>query len=395
MATVTSRLALPANGVSPTGTLTNSTALIRLSVALAAGSGPGSWQLIKQNADSTAWYAVPNAVLSVGDDGGTVGQLNWADNEGSALYHVMQTRPSGQAAVMTGATVYLSASSLISSSVGAVTTTTLTASGAIVGQSTLAITGASTLTGDVTMSGAATVGTTLGVTGAVTHASTLLQTGIATFNAAPVFAAGLTASGAIANNFSGSTGTFLTSSGANTLSGTTTLAANKNFVGAAGTGALTLVAMTGDWSMPNGAGSWVGASGKSLTLASTSAAMSLTAGGVLTMTGTSLSIGDGTVTQGTSVSTTVVCSESSGVITTFSQSAAAGAVSTFTVTNTKCLSTSVVLASVGSYAGTYGTNGFPIVSVSTVSAGSFAITVINAGPTNALSGVLKINFAVL
>ena len=200
MAQVTILLAKPANGVSPSGTLTNTTGLIRLSVSNVAGTGPSSYQLIKQNADSTAWYFVPNAVLNVDD--GSVNQLNWEDLEGNALYHVVQTRPSGQSAVLTGATGYLSASSVISQSVGAVTTTTLTASGAIVGQSTLAITGASTLSGNVTMSGAATVGTTLGVTGAttlsstlavtgaVTHSSTLTQTGIATFNAAPVFAAG-------------------------------------------------------------------------------------------------------------------------------------------------------------------------------------------------------------
>jgi len=217
MSAVTILLAKPANGVSPSGTLTNTTGLIRLSVSNAAGTGPSSYQLIKQNADSTAWYFVPNAVLNVDD--GSVGQLNWEDLEGNALYHVVQTRPSGQSAVLTGATGYLSASSVISQSVGAVTTTTLTASGAIVGQSTLA------------------------VTGAVTHSSTLTQTGIATFNAAPVFAAGLTASGAVANDFSGS---------------------------------------TADFSLSTGAAAWAGASGKALSFVSTAAAMTLTAGAAST-----------------------------------------------------------------------------------------------------------------
>ncbi len=237
MSAVTILLAKPANGVSPSGTLTNTTGLVRLSVAIAAGTGPASYQLIKQNTDSTAWYFVPNAVLNVED--GSVGQLNWEDLEGNALYHVVQTRPSGQAAVLTGATGYLSASSVISQSVGAVTTTTLTASGAIVGQSTLAITGASTLTGNVTMSGAATVGTTLGVTGAttlsstlavtgaVTHSSTLTQTGIATFNAAPVFAAGATASGAVDFDLSGSTAALKTPSGLTTITGDLLMTAAK------------------------------------------------------------------------------------------------------------------------------------------------------------------------
>lgn len=237
MSAVTILLAKPANGVSPSGTLTNTTGLVRLSVAITAGTGPASYQLIKQNADSTAWYFVPNAVLNVDD--GSVGQLNWEDLEGNALYHVVQTRPSGQSAVLTGATGYLSASSVISQSVGAVTTTTLTASGAIVGQSTLAITGASTLSGAVTMSAAATVGTTLGVTGAatlsstlavtgaVTHSSTLTQTGIATFNAAPVFAAGATASGAVDFDLSGSTAALKTPSGLTTITGDLLMTAAK------------------------------------------------------------------------------------------------------------------------------------------------------------------------
>lgn len=201
MAQVTILLAKPANGVSPSGTLTNTTGLIRLSVSNAAGTGPSSYQLIKQNADSTAWYFVPNAVLNVDD--GSVNQLNWNDLEGNALYHVVQTRPSGQSAVLTGATGYLSASSVISQSVGAVTTTTLTASGAIVGQSTLAI------------------------TGAVTHSSTLTQTGIATFNAAPVFAAGATASGAVDFDLSGSTAALKTPSGLTTITGDLLMTAAK------------------------------------------------------------------------------------------------------------------------------------------------------------------------
>jgi hypothetical protein len=201
MAQVTILLAKPANGVSPSGTLTNTTGLIRLSVSNAAGTGPSSYQLIKQNADSTAWYFVPNAVLNVDD--GSVNQLNWNDLEGNALYHVVQTRPSGQSAVLTGATGYLSASSVISQSVGAVTTTTLTASGAIVGQSTLA------------------------VTGAVTHSSTLTQTGIATFNAAPVFAAGATASGAVDFDLSGSTAALKTPSGLTTITGDLLMTAAK------------------------------------------------------------------------------------------------------------------------------------------------------------------------
>lgn len=53
-------------------------------------------------------------------------------------------------------------------------------------------------------------------------------------------------------NFSGGTGTFLTSSGANTLSGTTTLAASKNFVYAAGTGTFDGSASSGAFTTSTG-----------------------------------------------------------------------------------------------------------------------------------------------
>lgn len=55
---------------------------------------------------------------------------------------------------------------------------------------------------------------------------------------APVIGGGLTASGAAANTFAGSTGTFVTSTGANTLSGDVTIAAGKDIVYAAGDGVL-------------------------------------------------------------------------------------------------------------------------------------------------------------
>lgn len=54
----------------------------------------------------------------------------------------------------------------------------------------------------------------------------------------PVISTGLTASGSAANTFAGSTGTFVTSSGANTLSGATTMAAAKSLTLAAGTTAV-------------------------------------------------------------------------------------------------------------------------------------------------------------
>ena len=53
--------------------------------------------------------------------------------------------------------------------------------------------------------------------------------------------------------------------GAHTFNQNITLGANAGVTGNAGSGALSLGSMTGDWSMPTGAGTWAGATGKALT----------------------------------------------------------------------------------------------------------------------------------
>lgn len=111
--------------------------------------------------------------------------------------------------------------------------------------------------------------------------------------------------------------------------------------------------------------------------------------------GDSLTLPSSTVTQDTSVSTGVTINTASGVITTFSQSAAANTTASFTVTNSAVKSTDKILVSLNSYAGTYGTNGIPVVSVGTVANGSFVIRVSNAHATNALSGAVEISFVIL
>lgn len=80
-----------------------------------------------------------------------------------------------------------------------------------------------------TVSGNLAVSGTLTVTGATTLAS-------ATALTAPVITTGLTASGSAANDFSGSTGTFLTSTGTNTLGGNTLFKAIPTPVAATGAG---------------------------------------------------------------------------------------------------------------------------------------------------------------
>jgi len=131
-------------------------------------------------------------------------------------------------------------------------------------------------------------------------------------------------------------------------------------------------------------------------------ARTVTIGNVTGATGIVLNTGTGgitipgtTVTQATSVTTTVVASSVSGVITTFSQSAAADVAIEFTVTNTFVSATDRVLVSIVDYAGTYATNGNPVVSVDTIGAGSFKVVVANTHSANALSGALQIAFVVL
>lgn len=234
-------LALPADGVSPTGTLTNTTGEIRMTVALPANGEPGTWQLIKQNTDSTQWGPVPDAFLSLGGSGAVVQELVWKDSEANALYFVMQIRPGGSAAVLNpDATVYLSAQTAIAQAAGALSTTTLHA------------TGAATLDSTVSVGGLLTIG------------------------------AGLVASGAVANDFSGGTGTFKTSTGAGTLSGTTTVAANKDLLCAAGTSKLDFSLGTGIFATPSGAGTLSGttniAANKNLTCSAGTTAIDLSLG---------------------------------------------------------------------------------------------------------------------
>ena len=100
----------------------------------------------------------------------------------------------------------------------------------------------------------------------------------------------------------------------------------------------------------------------------------------------------GAATQDTSITTEVALNAASGIVTTVSATTAADASSSFTVTNTSVLATSIVLANIVNYAGT---DGVPSVIVEDIAAGSFKITIYNGHSTDALNGVLKIGFVVL
>lgn len=101
--------------------------------------------------------------------------------------------------------------------------------------------------------------------------------------------------------------------------------------------------------------------------------------------------GQTAVTQASSITTGVTCSAYTGVITTVSQTVAAGAEATFTVTNTKVAATDVVVVSIKDHtsAGTFAAT------VSDVSAGSFDIRLTNLHASAAGDNVLVINFVVI
>jgi hypothetical protein len=107
--------------------------------------------------------------------------------------------------------------------------------------------------------------------------------------------------------------------------------------------------------------------------------------------GARVTAGQAAVTQATSITTGVTCSALSGVITTVSQTVAAGAEAEFTVTNTLVAATDVVVACIK----THTSAGSFIVAVSAVAAGSFKLHLTNLHASTAGNNVLVINFLVL
>ena len=107
--------------------------------------------------------------------------------------------------------------------------------------------------------------------------------------------------------------------------------------------------------------------------------------------GVTVTQGQTAVTQATSITTAVTCNAISGVITTVSQTVAAGAEAEFTVNNDKVAATDVIVACIKDHtsAGTF------IVGVSDVSAGSFKLQLTNLNAATAGNNVLVINFIVI
>ena len=97
----------------------------------------------------------------------------------------------------------------------------------------------------------------------------------------------------------------------------------------------------------------------------------------------------GSVSKATSASTGVTLNTSAGKITTVNQAVAAHGTVTFTVTNSFCLSSSLILTS------STGTgNGSPLIETRDITNGSFKIKITNSASTG-MTNQVKIAFIVL
>lgn len=101
----------------------------------------------------------------------------------------------------------------------------------------------------------------------------------------------------------------------------------------------------------------------------------------------------GTVTQITSISTTVVLNQPAGELVTVSLTTAADTTAgVFTVENNYVKADSLVIANVVDYTGT---TGFPVIQIDDVVGGSFKVRVRNVDSAEALNGVVTVGFAIM
>lgn len=109
-----------------------------------------------------------------------------------------------------------------------------------------------------------------------------------------------------------------------------------------------------------------------------------------------ISIEKSNVTQLTAITSGVTCAGNAGIISTVSSTLAAGSSTSFTVTNPRARASSLVLANIVGYTGNAG---HPLVRVSSVTSGSYSLTLTNmfdaATSGSALNGVVRIGYAVL
>lgn len=107
-------------------------------------------------------------------------------------------------------------------------------------------------------------------------------------------------------------------------------------------------------------------------------------------------VDNGTVTQTISITTGVSINKIAGVITTVPSTLGPFLAATFTVSNIKVTSSSIIIAQICGYSGTFVNDGFPIIVVSNVITNAFDIVIFNSGDGSAaLNGIIKISFIVL
>lgn len=339
MASITPLTSLPANGVTPAGTLTLSNAQGRLTCFLSAGSGTATLRLITMTEGGNWAYVdggelVVNSLNNLGDN---VGFLDFTNASTTTKYHCVLN--GGSAAV----------SAWLSALTGPGTSTALVAhaSSHLSGGSDDLL-GAPGNVGDVTPGvfigtfgpSSGNQNTVPSVNGQTFIMTTATQTLTNKTLTAPVINGATSASGNF--DLSGSTGTFKTSTGAVTIGGgaaaiaatssaaaitltagaastwsttagalnldgfaginlklntatlldvgatsasAVTLAANISLSGAAGTAGVALGSLTGNTALPTGNLAWAAAATKTLSLAAAGAAAVTSSAGALTLTG--------------------------------------------------------------------------------------------------------------
>lgn len=269
MASITPLSALPANGTTPSGTLTLSNLQGRLTCFLTNG-GVNTLQLITRT-EGGNWAYVPGAVLVTNvanNQGDGIGVLDFDNNATTTLYHVVQAGGSSAASVW------------LSSLTGPGTSTALVAHA-----STHLAGGSDDLLGAPGTVGGTTPGIFCGTFGPdSTHQNTVPSVNGGTFCliataqslsnktlVSPVISTGLTASGSASNDFSASTGTFKTSTGAVTIGG--------------GAAAITATSSAAAITLTAGAASTWSTTSGGLTITSAAATTWSTAAGALTVSG--------------------------------------------------------------------------------------------------------------
>jgi fibronectin-binding autotransporter adhesin len=234
--------------------------------------------------------------------------------------------------------------------------------------------------------GSSTVSVSLAGNTTVSGSNTFTTgSGTVTINGATVFSGvGVTATGSGNFDFSGSSGTFLTSTGANTLSGSTTLASGKNFTAAGGASALDFSAASGAFNTSTGAvalnGSTTLAANKNFTAASGTSALDFSAasGAFNTSTGAVSVNGNTTFTGSTTV--TVNAFSTAGVV----HNSSAGLLSSSLIVNADVSATAAIAYSklnLGNSIVNSDVNTAAAISVSKLAGGSTAQVLITNGST--------------